>query len=819
VRLLLLPILFLTIVTTTFCQQQPATTTTYQLSGKILDATTKQALEYVTISLLNSNKKVINGSITNKKGEFILIKLSNGTYTLLIQSLGYVDASQQVIIQNNALTLTAIELRSKSTDLNAITVTSKRLAIENKLDKTVFNVEKDISSQGGVATDALKKIPGVTVDIDGNVELLGNPSVKFLIDGKPSAIFGNSVADALQSIPNSQIQSIEVITSPSAKYDASGTGGIINIILKKSKIEGFNGNISMAAGTRLENASLNTSYKKGNFGINAYFSGNAQLTASSPNGLDRLTSTNTQRLLQESTTDVNRNGYKTGLSIDWALNKTTSMTAAMGFNHFGFKNHGTTNQHSIVYDVNGSELSNTASNRNADNSLSVTDFENSMAFRKKFKKEGQELEIAYNGTFGKNTTAYTQQQFYTGNSNAFAGAYSTNPGKENEVNLELNYTHPITKSTVLETGFRTTFQSIISNADVFTLNANTGVFSKDNLQSYASDYKRTIYAGYASANFSLSDNIEVKAGARYEYTISKADYSTAHNVAIPNYANLAPSLMIGYKLPYQQSIKLAYSYRIERPDFRDLNPFINLADPHNITTGNPNLQPEVGNQVQLGYNKNYENGGNLNMVAYYQRNSPDIKPFTTYYATYKVGDSTYNDVTLTTRTTISAEVRAGVNLSGSLPINSKVTMRPNIQLFNRHLNNPYAVPSITDAFGFRVNLNLSYQYSKTLVAEVFGNYNLGMKWQGKQADVYAYTFAIRKQFNNNKSSFGFIAVNPFNRYIYQKSQQLTQDFTANIYRNVPYRSFGITFTYKFGKVKISKVKEPENFNYAPPSEN
>ncbi|MFC4231387.1 TonB-dependent receptor domain-containing protein [Parasediminibacterium paludis] len=818
-RLLLLPILLLSIITTSFCQQQPANTTTYQLSSKILDAATKQALEYVTISLLNSNKKVINGTITNKKGEFVLAKISNGTYTLLIQSLGYVDATQQVVIQNNALNLAIIELRSKSTDLNAVTVTSKRLAIENKLDKTVFNVEKDISSQGGVATDALKKIPGVTVDIDGNVELLGNPSVKFLIDGKPSAIFGNSVADALQSIPNSQIQSIEVITSPSAKYDASGTGGIINIILKKSKIEGFNGNLSMAAGTRLENASLNTSYKKGNFGINAYFSGNAQLTASSPNGLDRLTSTNTQRLLQESTTDVNRNGYKTGLSIDWAFNKTTSMTAAMGFNHFGFKNHGTTNQHSIVYDANGNELSNTASNRNADNSLSVTDFENSMAFRKQFKKEGQELEIAYDGTFGKNTTAYNQQQFYTGISSAFAGAYSTNPGKENEVNLELNYTHPITKSTVLETGFRTTFQSIISNADVFTLNANTGTFSKDNLQSYASNYRRTIYAGYASANFSLSDNIEVKAGARYEYTISKADYSTAHNVAIPNYANLAPSLMIGYKLPNQQSIKLAYSYRIERPDFRDLNPFINLADPHNITTGNPNLQPEVGNQVQLSYNKNYENGGNLNMVAYYQRNSPDIKPFTTYYATYKVGDSTYNDVTLTTRTTISAEVRAGVNISGSLPISSKATIRPNIQLFNRHLNNPYAVPNITDAFGFRVNLNLSYQYSKTLVAEVFGNYNLGMKWQGKQADVYAYTFAFRKQFNNNKASFGFIAVNPFNHYIYQKSQQLTQDFTSNIYRNVPYRSFGITFTYKFGKVKISKVKEPENFNYAPPSEN
>ncbi|MBC7721451.1 MAG: TonB-dependent receptor, partial [Pedobacter sp.] len=406
-----------------------------------------------------------------------------------------------------------------------------------------------------------------------------------------------------------------------------------------------------------------------------------------------------------------------------------------------------------------------------------------------------------------------------GNSSAFAGSNSLNPGKENEVNFAIDYVQTIAKDVALETGFKTTFQSIISNADVFTLNATTNTFAKDNQQSYTSNYNRTVYAGYASANFSLFDYLEVKAGMRYEYTISKADYSTAHNVAIPDYSNLAPSLIIGHKFPNQQSVKLAYSYRIERPDFRDLNPFINLSDPHNISTGNPNLQPEIGNKFEFGYNKSYESGANINIIAYYQRNSPDIKPYIIYYATYKIGDSTYSDVTLTTRASISAEVRAGVNISGSLPIGKKLTLRPNIQLFNRHLKNVNATPAITDAFGYRVNLNTSYQFSKTLAAEVFGNYNLGLRWQGKQADVYSYTLAIRKQFNNNKASLGFIAVNPFNHYINQKSQQLTPDFTANIYRNVPYQSFGITFTYKFGKVKVTKEKEGENFNYTPPSEN
>ena len=697
--------------------------TSHKISGKIINTTSQHVVENATVSIINSvTKKIIRGTITDAKGLFILQNISPGTYLITIECISFkTDSIKNVVLKNDGvdIILKDISLIKKSDDLQAVTVISIKQAIDYKFDKTIYNLDKDITSQGGVATDALKKIPGVTVDIDGNVELLGNPSIRFLINGKSSAIFGNSVADALQSIPNSQIQSIEVITSPSAKYEASGTGGIINIILKKSKIEGFNGNINIAAGTRLENASLNTSCKHKKVGLNAYFSGNAQLTSSSPNGLDRLIATNVKRLLQESVIDVNRNGYKGGISMDWSLSKNDNFTASFGFNHFGFANHGNTNQHSIDYNSFGNEIGNISSNRNANNQLRVTDFENSASYKKKFKKEGQELEISYNGSFGKNTTSYNQLQYYTGNSSAFAGSNSLNPGKENEINFAIDYVQLIAKDVALETGFKTTLQSIISNADVFTLNATTNTFTKDNQQSYTSNYNRNIYAGYASANFSLFDYLEVKAGLRYEYTISKADYSTAHNVAIPNYSNAAPSIIVGHKFPNQQSVKLAYSYRIERPDFRDLNPFINLSDPHNISTGNPNLQPEIGNKFELGYNKSYESGANINIIAYYQRNSPDIKPYITYYATYKIGDSTYNDVTLTTRASISAEVRAGVNISGSLPIGKKLTLRPNIQLFNRHLNNANATPAVTDAFGYRVNLNTSYQFSKTLAAEVF----------------------------------------------------------------------------------------------------
>jgi ferric enterobactin receptor len=803
-------------VTNIHSQISNKSTANLKISAKIFEDVSHQPIEYATISLINdSTHKTINGSISNKRGLFEIQNITPGIYRLLIQFMGYEDFSQKIEIAAS-ITLPEILLKKKSVELNNVTVKSTRQIIENRLDKIVYNLDKDITSQGGIATDALKKIPGVTVDIDGNVELLGNPSVKFLIDGKPSAIFGNSIADALQSIPNSQIQSIEVITSPSAKYDASGTGGIINIILKKSKIEGFNGNINLAAGTRLENGSLNIAYKKGAVALNAYFSGNAQLTSTTPNGSDRITTPLTNRFIQDNISDFYRNGYKSGLGMEWTLSKSETLSASIGFSHFGTNNSGISHQQSLSYDNSGILLSHIYSDRISGSKFNVLDFENSAVYRKKFKKEGRELELAYNATYGNNTISYHQEQFHPGTSNAYSGSNSENPGKENEINFELNYTEPISEKVVIETGLRTTLIDIISAADVYTLNGSTGTYAKDMQQSYSSDFKRTIYAGYFSLDFPLANYFDVKAGARYEYTKNTAYYSNSSNVHIPDYRHFIPSLIIAHNFPNQQSLKFAYSYRIERPEFRDLNPFMNLADPHNISTGNPNLEPEIGNKFELSYNKSFEAGGNISITAFYQRNSPDIKPYITYYPTYKIGDSIYTDVTVTTRATIAAEVRAGVNIAGSIPFGKKVTLRPNLQIYNRHLNNPNTTPAITNAFGLRGSANLSYLISKNLSAEFFGNYNLGMRWQGKQADVYSYTFALRKQFST-KASLGLIAVNPFNKYVKQYSQQKTPDFYSDIYRFTPYRSFGVTFTYKFGKLKFKpKEKEGDNFNYSTP---
>ncbi len=255
--------------------------TGFTIKGSLTDSVSHQPLEYATISVFPAGGKTpVNGAVADKKGNFVVNNVPAGTYKVVGEFIGYKPHSLYNIVINKdhpVADLRDIALQSKATTLQNITISGQPKIVENKIDKLVFNAEQDVTSQVGVATDVLKKVPQVSVDVDGNVELAGSSSIRFLINGKPSAAFGSDIADVLQSIPANQIKSIEVITTPGAKYDAQGLGGIINIILKKNNSQGVNGNLSLTGGTRDENGSFNFNARKGSFGMNAYISGNARL--------------------------------------------------------------------------------------------------------------------------------------------------------------------------------------------------------------------------------------------------------------------------------------------------------------------------------------------------------------------------------------------------------------------------------------------------------------------------------------------------------------------------------------------------------------
>jgi ferric enterobactin receptor len=322
--------------------QEPARQTNngIRITGRIIDSLSRQPLQYATISLMKDHDtKPAGGEMTNNKGAFSISGLTPGSYMLTIGIIGYSPRTFGPYTLDADKALGDLDVAKKANELESVTVTATRGLVQNKLDKLVYNVEKDVTSLGGVATDVLKKVPMVSVDVDGNVDIMGNSNILFLINGRPSSIFGNNLADALQSIPASQIKSIEVITTPGAKYDAEGTGGIINIILKDTKLNGLNGNLSLTGGSRLQNGSFNLNVKHDNLAASAFFSGNAQLPSTTHNSSTRYSydsAGNTTGGLFENngTSRFLRNGFESGIGLEWTPDKKNTISGNIGFDDF-----------------------------------------------------------------------------------------------------------------------------------------------------------------------------------------------------------------------------------------------------------------------------------------------------------------------------------------------------------------------------------------------------------------------------------------------------------------------------------------------------
>ncbi|HSZ84799.1 MAG TPA: outer membrane beta-barrel family protein [Puia sp.] len=354
-------------------------------------------------------------------------------------------------------------------------------------------------------------------------------------------------------------------------------------------------------------------------------------------------------------------------------------------------------------------------------------------------------------------------------------------------------------------------RKITSNTDVYSLDASTNLYYYDTSQSNSLTYNRHVYAEYASVTFPLGKIVDVKSGLLYEYTVTSADFSKSTVAEIPSYNTWAPSVVISHSFDNNQTIKISYTKRIQRPGYRSLNPFVNATDPKNISQGNPSLKPEIGNNFELGYNKSFEKGGSLNVVLFYRRSAQDIQPYIVYYPTYKIGDSIYTDVSVNTPQNIGVENNYGLNIYGSIPFTSKLNVRTNLSFFDRYIQNGINAGDNITSFNYRVNMNVTYQFNNNFVAEAFGNFNSPRnEVQGRFPSFTSYNFAFRKQIWNKKGSIGFTTTNPFNKYVNQATSVSGEGFILNSTRKIPYRSFGISFMYKFGKLEFKKDKEEKS---------
>ena len=806
------------LMSVTIKAQQPAG---YMITGIVTDSSTRHPLEYATITLfLKDSKKPLTGTITEKNGSFVLSDLETGTYKIVFEFIGYSPFSINDLLlskSNPVINLKNISLSQQKNSLQTVTVIAQAKLLENKIDKMVFNAEKDLTSQSGVATDVLKKIPQVSIDADGNVQLSGSSGVRFLINGKPSTAFGSSIADVLQSIPASQIKSIEVITNPGAKYDAQGLGGIINIILKTSNAKGYNGNLSLTAGSRMENGSFNFNARNNNFGINAFISGNKRLNARTPSVSERLTndSTTINALDQEGVGMFERHGLQAGAGFDWTYKKLNNFSGSVSYNNFGNTGNRYTNQNLQIN--KGSTVPAVLSLINTDYISKTKSIDASVNYKRTFAKEEQELELGINTSFGKELYIAGNDQSLLPQDSLFYGTKSNNPGKTRETEINIDYTQPLKKDIILGMGGKASFYNISSTSNILAFQPSLQNYQTDSSLANDLNYNQKVYALYSELSLPVFKWFDAKLGGRYERTEISSYYANAQQqVKIPGYNTFVPSVFFSKKIGDDQTIKLSYSKRIERPDYGDLNPFVNTNDPKNLSAGNAYLQPEIGHRMELGYSRELGKKGSLMINLFYRINDHDIQPYTIYYSSYKVGDSIYTNVAVSTRQNIGMEKNLGMNLFADLHITPKFSVRSNVFLFRRHTINELDKGYNYNSFNYRVNINANYQFTNTLVAEFFGNFNAARhEAQGSYPSFTTYSLALRKQFWKKKGSLALTANNFLSEYVDQKTILSGPGFSVNSTRKIPFRSIGLNFAWKFGKLEFKKSKTETDSNINP----
>jgi ferric enterobactin receptor len=811
------PILFL--LAASYGQNNNNGKGTGKINGKIIDSSSDLPLEYASVTLFaTGTNSPLNGTTSDSAGNFILTNIPEGNFSITIEFIGYKTLTLSNITlsrKHQEINLKKIPLKKKQETLQAVTVTAQGKLIDNKIDKLVFNAEKDLTSQTGVATDVLKKVPQVSVDVDGNVELAGSSSIRFLINGKPSTMFGSNIVDVLQSIPASQIKSIEVITNPGAKYDAQGLGGIINIILKKSTVQGVNGNVSLTAGTIVQNGSFNFNARKGKFGVNAFISGNARLTTTTPNSSQRIstdTATKTNALLQQDgSSEFNRHGYETGVGFDWTYKEKNSFSGSLNYNNFGFKGNGYIDQMESTQNDLGSILAEINSINHTNNAFSDRSIDADLNYKRTFKKEDQELEIDVNSSFGHNIRTADNNQFLQPPDSLIYGTISNNPGKENESEIALDYVQPLAKDVNLGIGGKLNAYNISSTSDVTMWQPALKDYLYDSTLSNYLNYHQKVYAFYSELSFPVGKILEAKIGGRYERTQINSFYSNAQEEVTTGYNTFVPSIFLLKKFGDKQAVHFSYSKRIERPDYGDLNPFINASDPKNVSTGNPYLKPETGNRFELAYNHDLGKSGSFMFTLFYRENINDIQPFIVYYPSLQIGDTVYTNVAVTTRENIGTEKNIGANIFGDLHINSRLNLRGNFFFFYRHTINQVDKGYNSNSTNYRFNLNASYQFTKSFAAEFFGNFNSPRhEAQGRYPSFTSYSIAGRKQLWNKKASVALTANNIFSEYVKQQTYLFGPAFITSSVRKIPFRSIGINFTWKFGKLEFRQDKKEEN---------
>jgi len=782
-----------------------------RISGNVIDSVTKQPMDYTTITLFRATgKSPLTGMLTDEKGNFKLDNVKPGTYRLEITFVGYPTK-----VVNNVITtlskpdknLGTILVKPGSKKLDEVNITGAKSLIENRIDKIVYNAEKDLTSAGGNATDILQKVPLVAVDINGNISLRGDGNVRVLINGKPSGATSSNLADVLKAIPADQIKTIEVITSPSAKYDAEGTAGIINIITKSSNVSGVSGSVSGGVGTRQNNGNASISYNKNRFSLTANFGGNLTWPQTSLTDFQQSFQTASVNTYQDNSGSsvIKRHADVGNLTGTYDINNYNNISSTFKLTQTPFSSNQTsastfTDFNNAANNAAYTSMANVQTHQNA--------FDWNIDYTHKFKKEGHEISLSTQWSHNSANVNYL-----TTYSSRYTNQQSTDDATGNEYTIQLDYTDPITKNFKLEAGGKTIFRDIASDANTFLAN-NLGIYTYNAAQSFIYDYNQNVYAGYAELTYALPKGYTVMAGLRVENTAITGD---PQNTTQPNltpftqsYTTFVPSFTVQKQLTPSQTMKISYSKRISRPSLTYLNPYLNQSNPLSQSQGNPTIGAEVVQAVELNYNA-FVGTAIINGSVFYRHTTGLIEGIATPISVTTANGSTQQG-TLTQYANIGTNNSLGASVYGSVNPIKIITLRGQATAYTYNpdpsglfsadhtqagtyiMYNAFGGASLTTKSGFVTELFTIQSSPRRTI-------------QGTNPSFGLFGIGVRQQFWEKRASLGINAMQPFSEYKHFDTHISSPGFTTNSYVAFPFRSVGLTFSYSFGKLNFSAATD------------
>lgn len=771
------------------------------LTGKILDEK-KSPIEYATITLksLSNPAAPLKGGKSKEKGIFTIEKIPYGKYTITISSIGYESKvlSNYTISATNAA-LGDIILQEGNKKLKDVIVKGEKASMEIGIDKKTFNVDKNITSAGGTAADILRNVPSVNVDLDGNLSVRGKENVTLLVDGKPSAMFGNDAATALATIPASSIESIEVITNPSSKYEAQGMNGIVNIILKKDRKPGYNAmiNAGIAAPFRLNGGiNLNANIKK----LNLFFNGNAR----------------TSRTWEETT--LQRDNYDDPLTFtSFARNdrKPLSGFANLGAEYaFNAKNKVTLSQ--SIYSawmqgdsktriVNGENYTTQTSRQQRDNKYvgNPLNGTTNLQYKHTFKDPKEDINFELNFSKSRYIRRSEFQTSLYDSNDVFVTSYrQSNPVRGGNWNgtFVVDYTKPIGKKGRIDLGERSYFIQFKSENQPVIQQLNQAEYPESILKNHFvfNQQVHGVYANYANQ----FNNTGIQVGLRGEYFAYQGTVYQYNASANNSYANLFPTLFMSQKIGKGQDLNFNYSRRVNRPNFFQLIPFIDVSNPLDTSMGNPNLVPEFINATELTYSYQYGKGNTLMASVYYQYTENLIQRYRRFNA---------DGTTFSQNRNLAQGQTYGLEITNKANLFDWWDATLNLNLFRNSINGQNVDATLSqNGFGGFAKLITNMKFTKELSGQLTANYFAPtVIAQGQVRDYGNVDIAIKKTFMKGLLNVTLNANDIFNTIQTETVYRLYPYYNQTVLRKNQTRSIGLN-------VQLRLASKSQRDDMAPP---